>query len=202
MFHVLILALMASLKSQLLNVLLVLLNALLVKEVPETVPHASMDLSQSMVAALFNVEKTSSASKDSVLLVLRAATVVLSTLKTVSPVPVDMSRLDPSARKDASLISSSKLTKRNASTVDLDVPLALPTTTAPVARTLPSLPEEESAPAALTHAPLVMEPELALAASQVSSTSKVPAELHVPMEPDQSTEFASVNQVLCLSVSV
>ena len=63
------------------------------------------------------------------------------------------------------------------------MPLAHLSDTAPPAKTLPSLPEVESALIAPTHAPPVMEPEPALLASVDSTTSKVLARLHAPMEP-------------------
>ena len=114
---------------------------------------------------------------------------------------LDTLRLDQLVKKDVFLISSSMLDKRDALPVDLDVPLAQPSTSVPLARTLQSAPEEESAPTAPTPVPLVMELELALHASADSSTSKDHARPHAPMEPPLSMESANANQESFLSVN-
>ena len=105
-------------------------------------------------------------------------------------------------RKDASPINSTTKPQGDVLLVDQDVPLAQPSTSAPLARTLLSLPEEEFAQTAPTLALLVMELELAPHASVDSTTSKVPVNSLAPMEPTPSTESANVNPELFLLASV
>ena len=202
MLHAQTSALTDSTKYLSLNVLLAQLNALPAQDHPETALHVFTDQYQSMDPAQSSAEKTSSVSEDSVLLVLRVAMDAKTDLRIVFLAPEDMSKPDPSAKRDVFLISSSMLDSKDALPVDLDVPLAQPSTSAPLARTPPSAPEEESAPTAPTPAPLVMEPELALHVSVDSSTSKDHAKPHVPMEPLPSMESANANQESFLLANV
>lgn len=174
--------------------LLALSNAPPAQDQPETALHAFMDRSQSTGLAPSSAERTSSASEESAWLALRAAMDAQTALRIVFLVPGDTSKPDPSARRDVFLISSSMLDSKGALPVDPDVPPAQPSTSAPLARTPQSAPEEESAPTAPTPVPLVTEPELALHASAGSSTSKDHARPHAPMEPPPSTESANANQ--------
>ena len=194
MLHAQTPALTDSTKSPRLSVLLALSNAPPAQDQPQTALHAFTDQSQSTDPAQSSAERTSSASEESAWLALRVATDVKTPLRTVFLAPEDTSKPDPSARGDAFHISSSMLDKRDALLVDLDVPPAQPSTSAPLARTLPSAPEEESAPTAPTPVPLVMELELALHASADSSTSKDHARPHAPMEPLPSMESANASQ--------
>ena len=202
MLHALIPAQMDSTKSQLLNVVLVLLNVQLAQDQQLTVPHVFMDQFQSADHAQFNVDKTNSASEDSVLLVHQVVTDARSTLRTVFLVLLDTSRLDLLAKKDVFLINSLIEVKKDVLLVDLDVlPAQLSTIVQPV-RTQPSTQEEESALTVLTHVPLVMELELAHHVLVDSSTSKDHARPHVLMELLQSMEFVNVNQESFLLVNV
>ena len=194
MLHAQIPALTDSTKFLKPSVLLAPLNAPPAQDQPETALHASTDQSQSTDLAQSSAERTSSASEESAWPALRAAMDAQIPLRTVFLVPEDTSRPDQSARRDVFLISSSMLDKRDALPVDLDVPLAQPSTSVPLARTLQSAPEEESAPTAPTPVPLVMELELALHASADSSTSKDHARPHALTEPPPSTESANANQ--------
>lgn len=80
--------------------------------------------------------------------------------------------------------------------------LALPSTSALVARTLLSVPEVESVPAVPILVLLVMELVLVLHVSVVSSTSRELVRLHAPMVLDLSTECVNVSPALFLWVSV
>lgn len=104
-------------------------------------------------------------------------------------------------RKDAFPINSTTKPPGDVLLVDQDVPLAQPSTTVLLARTLLSLPEEEFAQTAPTPVLLVMELELVPHASVDSTTSKVPARNLVLLEPTQSTESANADQELFLLVS-
>ena len=83
------LALMVSTRYLKLNVLNVLLSVPLAQDLPTTVPHASTDPSPSMDHAQLCVVRTSSASKDSVLLVQLVVMDAETTLKPVSNVLKD-----------------------------------------------------------------------------------------------------------------
>ena len=200
--HALTPALMDSTKSQPLNAVLVLLNAQLAQDQQPTVPHVSTDQFQPTDHAQFSADKTNSASEDSVLLAPRAAMDVEEAPRTVSTVQLDMSKPDPSVKKDAFPINSTTETKEDVLLVDLDVPPAQLSTSAQLARILLSTQEEESALTVPTLALLVMELELAHHASVDFSTSKDHARLHVLMELLQSMEFVNVNQESFLSVNV
>ena len=171
-------------------------NALNVKEMLEIVPLVFMVPSPSMDLVLSFVVKMNSASKDSVLPALLVAMVALTTLKTVSLVLLDTSKLVQFVKKDVFLINSSTRTKKDALLVDPAALLVHPTVNVLPAKTLLLLLEEESAPTVPTPVQLVMELELALPVSADSSTSKEPAKHHVPLELTQSTEFADVLQEL------
>jgi hypothetical protein len=81
------------------------------------------------------------------------------------------------------------------------VPHAPPSTTAPHARTWPSVLEVVSAPTALTLVLHVTAPVPALPASAVSTTSREPARPPALLEPDPSTASANAPQVSSLSDS-
>ena len=99
-------------------------------------------------------------------------------------------------------INSTTKTPEDVSHVEQDAPLAHLSVSAPLARTLPSLPEEEFALTAPIPALLVTELELVLHASVDSTTSKAPVNNPAPMEPTPSTEFASASQESSLSANV
>ena len=183
--HALMSALTVSTKCQQLNVLLVLLNAQLVQDQLLTVPHAFTDQSQQTDHVQFNADKTNSVSEDSVSPVHKVAMDAKSTLKIVSIVLLDMLKLDLPVKKDVIAINSMIEIKKDVLPVDLDVLLALLTTSALLARTLQSVQEEVSVPTVLILALLVMEVELVHHALVDSSTSKDHARLHAPMEPAQ-----------------
>lgn len=77
----------------------------------------------------------------------------------------------------------------------------LPTVTAQLAENLTLSLVVESVPTVHILVAPVMELELVLLVSVVSTTSKAPAELLVLMEHDLLAEFADVTQALFLSVS-
>ena len=105
-------------------------------------------------------------------------------------------------RKAVFPINSTTRSPRDVSPVDLDVPLAQLSTIALLAKTQPSIPEEEFAQTALILALLVTELELVPPVSADSTTSKVPVSNPVPMEPIPSTEFANANQESFLLANV
>ena len=141
-------------------------------------------------------------SKDSVLLAHKAAMDAETTLKAVLDVLEDMSRLDLFVRKDVFHINSMITMREDVFLVDLDVLLALPSISVPLARTLLLSQEVVSAQTVLILVLLVMELELVHHASVDSSTSKVHAKPHVLMELLQSTESVNVNQESFLSDNV
>ena len=141
-------------------------------------------------------------SKDSVLLAHKAAMDAETTLKAVLDVLEAMSRLDQFVKKDVFLINSMTTMREDVFLVDLDVLLALPSISVPLARTLLLSQEVVSAQTVLILVLLVMELELAHHVSVDSSTSKDHARLHVLMELLQSMEFVNVNQESFLSVNV
>ena len=100
------------------------------------------------------------------------------------------------------LINSTINPPRDVLLVELDVPLAQLSTTAPLARTQPSIPEEEFVQTVPILALLVTEPELAHHASVDSTTSKELVNNLAPMEPIPSTEFVNVNQESFLLANV
>ena len=202
MHHVLIPVLMDSTKYLKLNVLHVLSNAQLAQAQPEIVPHVFMDQSQQMDHVQLNVDRMNLVSEASVLPAQRVAMDVKILLKTVLAVPMDMSKLDLSVKKDVFLINSMIEMKENVLPVDLDVLPALLTTSVLPAKTLLSAQEEVSAPTVLILVLLVMELELVHHVSVDSSTSKDHARLHVLMELLQSMEFVNVNQESFLSANV
>ena len=105
-------------------------------------------------------------------------------------------------RKAVFPISSTTRSLSDVSPVDPDVPLAQLSTTAPLARTQPSIPEEEFVQTVPILALLVTELELVPPVSADSTTSKVPVSNPVPMEPIPSTESANVNQESFLLANV
>ena len=141
----------------------------------ETAHPACTDQSPSTDPAPLYAEKMNSASKASALLAPRAATVANIILKTVFNVLKATSRPAPSARRVASTTNSTTIT-RNAALPALQVVLlALPTATAPAARTPPLHPEEEFAQIAPILVLLVTDLVHALHVSADSTTSKEPA---------------------------
>ena len=130
-----------------------------------------------------NVDRMNLVSEASVLPAQRVAMDVKILLKTVLAVPMDMSKLDLSVKKDVFLINSMIEMKENVLPVDLDVLPALLITSVLPAKTLLSVLEEVFAPTVLILVLLVMELELVHHVSVDSSTSKDHARLHVPMEP-------------------
>jgi len=80
--------------------------------------------------------------------------------------------------------------------------LVLLTATAQLAKTQPSLPEEVSAPTALTHATLVMPLEPAPVASADSTSSKVLVKLPVLLELFPLMESANALQASFPTVNV
>jgi len=91
---------------------------------------------------------------------------------------------------------------RNVLLVDLDALLAAHTTTAQLATTQASTPEEESAPTAPTPATLVTLQAPAPAASADSTSSKASAKPAAPLELSLSTESANAHQESFPTVSV
>jgi hypothetical protein len=113
-----------------------------------------------------------------------------------------MSKQVQSAKRAVLLINTTIMPNKNASPVELDVPLAPPKNSAQLAPTLPSLLAVVSAPTVPTPAP----PATALVPAQLvsvgSSTSKVPAKLPAHLAHPLSTESANALQALSLKVNV
>ena len=105
-------------------------------------------------------------------------------------------------KKVVFLINSTTNPPRDVLLVELDVPLAQLSTSVLLARTLPSLPEEEFAQTAPILALLVTELELVPPASADSTTSKVLVNNPAPMEPIPSMEFVNANQESFLLANV
>ena len=200
--HALILVLMDFTKYLKLNVLLVPSNVQLAQDQLEIALLVFMDQSQSTDHVPFNVEKTNSASEDSVLLAQKVVMDAKIVLKVVLTVQVVMLELDLSVKKDVFLINSLKIIKKDVLLVDLNVLHAQLSIIVLPARTQPSTQEEESALPAPIHAELVMEVELAHHASVDSSTSKEHAGPLVLMELLLSMEFVNANQELFLLANV
>ena len=124
--------------------------------------------------------RTSSVSREFALPALLHATVAQSPQPTATPVLLDTSNQDLSARGDVRMLNSLTPTNRSVSTVPRDVLLAQPVITAHHVSTMPSSPEEEFAPTAPILAILAMEPVLAPPVSQDSTSSRADVKIHAP----------------------
>jgi len=157
-------ALKDSTSSQALPALLAQFNAPLVMEDPTTVPHAFKDPSLPTEPALPNAARMSSASPESVLLVMNLAMAAQLHQPTVFHALLDMLDQDQSAKKDAFQVNSSMPEDKPALTAPETVLAAHLPISAQSAQALKSIPEVEFAQAAPTLATPVMEPTPALAA--------------------------------------
>lgn len=157
-------ALKDSTSSQALPALLAQFNAPLVMEDPTTVPHAFKDPSLPTEPALPNAVRMSSASPESVLLVMNLAMAAQLHQPTVFHALLDMLDQDQSAKKDAFQVNSSMPEDKPALTAPETVLAAHLPISAQSAQALKSIPEVEFAQAAPTLATPVMEPTPALAA--------------------------------------
>ena len=150
-------ALKVSTSSQALPALLAQSNAQLVMEDPTTVPHAFKDPFPPMEPALPSAVRMSSASLESVLLVMNLAMAAQLHQPTANHALLDMLGQDQSAKKDVFQVNSSMPEDKPVLTA-LETALAahLPTS-AQSAQALKSTPEVEFAQAAPTLATPVME---------------------------------------------
>lgn len=157
-------ALKDSTSSRALPALLAQSNAPLVMEDPTTVPHAFKDLFPPMEPALPSAVRMSSASPESVLLVMNLAMAAQLHQPTVNHALLDMLDQDQSAKKDAFQVNSSMPEDKPALTAPETALAAHLPTSAQSAQALKSIPEVEFAQAAPIPATPVMEPTPALAA--------------------------------------